>query len=155
MLFTQMAWSEKHTQAYALGAAWDWNWRRQCSFGAVTGYSEITFGRWVTKSDARADSAWVTQLGITPVLRFQPRMFARDWFLELGVGANLILPIYRTQEKRFSTSFNFGDHAALGWQFGRHRNQELALRVQHFSNGGIKDPNPGENFIQLRYSRRL
>ena len=30
--------------------------------------------------------------------------------------------------------------------------EKLALRIQHFSNGSIKKPNPGENFIQLRYS---
>ena len=30
---------------------------------------------------------------------------------------------------------------------------ELALRLQHFSNAGIKHPNPGENFVQLRYAQ--
>ena len=29
---------------------------------------------------------------------------------------------------------------------------ELALRVQHYSNAGIRHPNPGENFVQLRGS---
>ena len=51
--------------------------------------------------------------------------------------------------------FNFGDHLAVGRSFGVQREHELALRVQHFSNGGIKEPNPGETFLQLRYVYRL
>jgi hypothetical protein len=35
------------------------------------------------------------------------------------------------------------------------RQRELVLRVEHFSNAGIKHPNPGENYVQLRYTHRL
>ena len=70
----------------------------------------------------------------------------------VGIGANYISPIYRTESKRFSTAFNFGDHAAVGRILGDHRQASVALRLQHFSNGGIDEPNPGENFTQLRYS---
>jgi hypothetical protein len=80
--------------------------------------------------------------------------WARHWFAEIGIGANVILPVYRSKEKRFSTTFNFGDHFAIGRQFGAQHQHELALRIQHFSNGGIDEPNPGENFLQLRYSHR-
>ncbi len=48
-----------------------------------------------------------------------------------------------------------GDHLAAGWQFGPRRDHELTLRIQHFSNAGIRHPNPGENFVQLRYARRF
>ena len=36
----------------------------------------------------------------------------------------------------------------------RNDRQEVSLRFQHFSNAGIKEPNPGENFFQVRYSSR-
>ena len=153
--FIQVGAAEDDTQAYVLGATWDWPWRRQYSLATVTGYFEAAFGRWETNHDGISGSAWATQVGITPVLRIQvPGDYSR-WFAEIGVGANFILPIYRSHEKRFSTEFNFGDHFAIGRQFGRERNHELALRAQHFSNGGIDHPNPGENFVQLRYSRKL
>ena len=42
-----------------------------------------------------------------------------------------------------------------GWTLGDRKDQEIALRVQHFSNAGIKHPNPGEYFVQLRYSWHL
>jgi lipid A 3-O-deacylase len=80
---------------------------------------------------------------------------AWHWFSEIGVGANYIVPLYRTGHKLFSTEFNFGDHIGVGYQFGGRRQHALMVRLQHFSNAGIEHPNPGENFVQLRYSRRL
>jgi len=155
-LFLQAGTAGSETQTYSAGAAWDWGWHRQSALGRLSGYSEISFGRWITDVGS-GGSAWETQLGITPVVRLQAMHhdnWLHDWFAEIGVGANVILPIYRSKEKRFSTTFNFGDHFAIGRQFGAHQQHELALRIQHFSNGGIDQPNPGENFLQLRYSHR-
>ena len=153
-VFTQAGFGESSTDAYVVGAIWDWRWHHDYSFGRVTGYFDASFGRWSTNADGIKGSAWATQVGVTPVLRLQPASWAPAWFVEVGVGANFILPIYRNDEKRFSTEFNFGDHAGVGYQFGKARHQELMMRVQHFSNGGIKHPNPGENFLQVRYSYR-
>jgi hypothetical protein len=88
------------------------------------------------------------------VLRLQPASWG-DWFWEGGVGVDLLAPIYRTRDKRFSTVLNFGSHLAVGRRFGASAEQELTLRIQHFSNGGIRRPNPGEEFLQLRYSHRF
>jgi lipid A 3-O-deacylase len=121
----------------------------------VGGYFEADVGRWTTDNRGVSSSSWVTQVGLTPVLRLRPPGETNRWFMELGVGANFIVPIYQSQDKRFSTQFNLGDHIGMGRQFGACRQHEFALRVQHFSNAGIDRPNPGENFIQLRYSHRL
>ena len=152
--FIQAGFAEQKTRAYVAGLTWDWNWQKQFSALTATGYFEAAFGRWETEQDGVKGSSWATQVGITPVLRLQPAALPK-WFAEIGVGANFILPIYRSREKQFSTEFNFGDHFAVGRQFGAHNEHELAVRVQHFSNGGIDHPNPGENFIQIRYSHRL
>ncbi len=97
----------------------------------------------------------VTHFGVTPVWRWYPQGQSDRWFLEAGIGANLLAPVYRNRDKRFSTTFNFGDHLAVGWYFGPQRRHELALRLQHFSNAGIKQPNPGEDSVQLRYLARF
>lgn len=155
-LFLQAGTANSETQTYIAGATWDWGWQRHYAFGTVTGYSEVSFGRWVTNV-GDGSSAWETQVGITPVVRLQSLAddsWVRHWFAEIGIGANVILPIYQSEEKRFSTTFNFGDHFAIGRQFGTRQQHELALRIQHFSNGGIDHPNPGENFVQLRYSHK-
>jgi len=73
------------------------------------------------------------------------------WFGEAGIGASVIAPAYHTDSKRFSTAFNFGDHLAIGREFGANHRQEIALRIEHFSNAGIDHPKPGENFVQVRW----
>lgn len=153
-LFLQSGWG-KRVQATVFGAKWDWQWEQEFAGGRASGYWEASFGRWHAEAGASpAGSAWVTQLGLTPVLRWRPGTIGDEWYVELGIGANLVTPIYRRHERRFSTAFNFGDHVAVGWRFGSGRQHEVALRLQHFSNAGIQHPNPGENFLQLRYGWR-
>ena len=47
----------------------------------------------------------------------------------------------------FSTRFQFGDHLGIGYRFERY---DVAVRFQHLSNGGMRNPNPGINFLLLR-----
>jgi lipid A 3-O-deacylase len=154
-LFAQAAAGDQRTQSYVGGATWDWTWHKQYSFMTASGYFEAAGGRWSTRDKGVTNSTWATQVGVTPVIRLQPTGRFSRWFAELGVGANYIIPLYQTDHKRFSTEFNFGDDIAIGRQFGERRRHELVLRVQHFSNAGIEHPNPGENFLQLRYAYRL
>lgn len=154
-VFAQAGVGDQSTQAYLLGASWDWPWQRSVGIGSLGAYFEGAFGRWTTRNDAAHATAWPTQIDATPVLRFHPVSPLNHWFAEIGVGANYIVPVFRSGHKRFSTEFNFGDHAALGRQFGSRGRQELSLRIEHFSNAGIDHPNPGENFVQLRYAFRL
>ncbi len=89
------------------------------------------------------------------MLRFYPKAVGSGWFVEGGIGANTIGPLYRNDDKRFSTAFNFGDRVGIGRRFGDRGRHEISMRVEHFSNGGIKKPNPGENFLQLQYTRHF
>jgi hypothetical protein len=152
-LFLQAGAAEGRTTQLLAGATWDLPWEKESPLGRLGAYVEASFGRWTTETGA-GGSAWMTQVGVTPVLRLSPHEWS-DWFVEAGIGANVILPVYRSESKTFSTEFNFGDHAALGRRFGHAKQHELAVRIQHFSNGGINEPNPGENFLQVRYSVRL
>jgi hypothetical protein len=154
-LFVQAGVGDQSTRAYVAGATWNWAWRREYSFAMASGYFEADIGRWTTDHRGVSSSAWATQVGLTPVIRLQPSGRPSRWFAEMGVGANYIVPLYRTGHKQFSTKFNFGDHIGVGRQFGERRQHELMVRAQHFSNAGIEHPNPGENFVQLRYSRRI
>lgn len=138
-----------------VGAAKDWTWQRALGDGTLTGYWEASIGRWYSKvDDQERGSTWVTQIGLTPVFRWGPHPSPTGWFMEAGVGANVLLPVFRSRDKQFSTAFNFGDHVAVGKRFGANGEHEFALRLQHFSNAGIRRPNPGENFLQLRYAWR-
>ena len=74
------------------------------------------------------------------------------FFVEAGIGATLADKRYQTPEREFSTRFNFASHLGAGLRLGARRQHEVMLRVQHVSNAGIKHPNPGNNFVQLRYA---
>jgi Lipid A 3-O-deacylase (PagL) len=77
--------------------------------------------------------AWAS--GPDSVFRYRPAGGASPWFFEAGVGLTLTTSLYETDRKRFSTTFNFGDHLAVGRNFGQHSEHELSLRLRHFSNG--------------------
>jgi hypothetical protein len=109
-------------------------------------------GAWHVDGD-REQRSWIAQAGVTPFLRFTAQDWDAHWFVEAGIGANVIAPRYRNRDKQFSTTFNFGDHLGVGFRLGPQREHEVALRVEHFSNCAIRHPNPGENFGQLRYLR--
>jgi hypothetical protein len=152
-VFLQQAESARSRSSTA-GLIWDLAWTRDWRGGQLRSYVEASIARWsVENAEGGRDTAAVTQIGLTPVLRWQAE--GSPWFVEGGIGLNLIGPTYKAGRKRFSTAFNFGDHLAVGRGFGPGHRQELALRFQHFSNAGIKKPNPGEDFVQLRWSVRL
>lgn len=151
MWFFQGGWAEQHTRTWTVGVLWPWRSSWLWAGGAWSGYWEAALGRWSTDGTDGRDRAWVTQFGVTPVFRYQKDR--SPWFFEAGVGVTFIAPIYRNPRKRFSTTFNFIEQLAVGRHFGGQGEHQLSLRVQHVSNGGIRHPNPGEDFIQLRYTR--
>jgi lipid A 3-O-deacylase len=149
-VFVQAGIGDQRTTAYTAGLTWDLPWHYDFKYGRLGVYAEAALGRWRTNDSTQA-TAWPTQISATPTLRFYPA-HASLWFAEVGVGANYIVPIFNSGEKHFSTEFNFGDHVAIGRDFGR---SEVSIRMEHFSNAGIEHPNPGENFGQLRYAYRF
>lgn len=137
-----------------VGAFWNLRGERPPSRWEI--YAETSLSRWQTRGDSHPGEVGVlTQVALIPVLRYRFDEGCSPWFVEGGIGATVTSSLYRTYNKRFSTAFNFGDHAGLGYAFGPARRDELVLRAEHFSNAGIKHPNPGQNFLELRYVRRI
>lgn len=153
--FVQYGQTENDTRAVTAGLGWDWPRTRPLWGGELGGYWDLALSHWSTPGPSGRESAVVTQIGVKPAFRWRPSAGASPWFFEAGIGVTVMTPVYENREKRFSTAFNFGDHLAAGRSFGDRREHEVALRFEHFSNGGIRRPNPGENFWQLRYTRRF
>ena len=149
-VFVQGGFGDQQTTAYTAGLTWDLPWYHDFKAGRLGTYAEVAIGRWHTDSGNEA-TAWPTQISFTPTFRLYPKR-APHWFAEAGVGVNYIVPLFESGEKRFSTELNFGDHIAIGREFGH---SEVSIRWEHFSNAGIKHPNPGENFGQVRYAYRF
>ncbi|RZL88207.1 MAG: acyloxyacyl hydrolase [Variovorax sp.] len=136
------------------GAAWDWGHQWALGPGRLSGYLEMWISQWRYERERGLGTGHLTQVGLTPVLHY--RLGADSpWFVEGGVGLSFSSALYQTQGKEFSTRLNFGTHLGGGRTFGSRREHEVAVRIEHFSNAGVKHPNPGENFIQLRYAYRF
>ena len=76
-------------------------------------------------------------------------------YLEAAIGFHVISDLQIDYDRSFSTRFQFGDHVGVGMRFGPRDRYDVGLRLQHLSNGGIRKPNPGIDFLQLRFQYHL
>ena len=115
---------------------------------------EANLGYWVPDPD-REEGQRIVDAGLTPVFRFGRDEPSARFFIEAGIGAHLLSHTSPYRGRDFSTAFQFGDLIGIGWRLGQARDYELALRLEHFSNASIKQPNQGIEFLQLRLVRRF
>lgn len=148
-MFVQAGAGEDSARALSFGAVWPWSWQRQVRGGRLEGITEAYVSRWNVKDNG--GRAGFTHFGVVPLLRYRFEEGRSPWFIEAGVGLTYMDRTYRTSEKQFSTHFNFADVLGAGRNFGEGRRQEVSLRLTHFSNGGLRHPNPGMNLVRLRY----
>jgi lipid A 3-O-deacylase len=113
-------------------------------------YWDLFASQWRGPLDG--DHRSVAQIGVLATWRYRFDGGASPWFVEGGVGVSVMDRLYRTDDRGFSTTFQFTEAIGAGYSFGANGRHELSLRLQHFSNAGIKKPNPGENFVRLRYA---
>ena len=128
---------------------WDWKSRwLQGQSWHLSGYWDLGIGYWRWRDALPTQHEDIVDIGLTPVLRFQPNDL-KGPFVEAGIGFHLLS---RTSigSKRFSTRFQFGDHIGAGYRFGAKGALEVGYRFQHLSNANIKKPNNGINFHQVR-----
>jgi lipid A 3-O-deacylase len=138
------------TYKVTAGLVWPWSWRGSWHTAQLTGTTEAYLSEWSAQDFGQRRT--FTQVGLLPLVRLRFRGGASPWFVEGGIGVSLMSPLYRTSTRTFSTSFNFVDTLGIGRSLDAQHRHELSLRLQHFSNADIKRPNPGENFLQLRYA---
>jgi lipid A 3-O-deacylase len=142
--------------AWTLGAQWDWHRRWQW------GESMTLRGRWeLSAARVRAFThwqddrdAWHTKIAFSPVVRLSSDR-NEPFYLDAGIGAAVLYPLYVDRERTFSTVFNFEDYIAVGVLLGRERQHDLSIGVSHVSNAGWRQPNPGLTLLSLRYTLRF
>ncbi|MBS0293277.1 MAG: acyloxyacyl hydrolase [Proteobacteria bacterium] len=150
-LYLQGSWASHDTDAFTIGATLPFgSWSTPLWGGELRAHWDLYLSRWSFDGIAGYNSSLV--LGVTPTLRLRPNQGRAAWFWEAGLGATLANHRYRTAQRTFSTQFNFAPHLGLGINLGAQRQHEWLLSVQHVSNAGIKEPNPGLNFVRLRYA---
>lgn len=152
-VYLQAAGAERNSTASTVGVTFPWrDWSSSFLGSQVSGYWDLSLSRWASDAGPPNGRMTTTVFEITPSFRFVPDAGQSHFFLDAGVGATVANHRYTVRNKVFSTRFNFASHIGAGWVFGDQRQHEIQLRVQHVSNAGLRHPNPGENFVQLRYS---
>ncbi|MDE3009636.1 MAG: acyloxyacyl hydrolase [Pseudomonadota bacterium] len=133
----------------SLNREWERKWFTDHSW-VLGGYWDLSLGAWHAHNPAGGNHD-VTDVGITPVWRVTEReRSAIAPYGELAVGAHYISEHRIYSGRDMSTHFQFGDHVGAGVSFGEQHAWDLGLRLQHMSNAGLKNPNPGINFYQIR-----
>ncbi len=153
--FLQLGAGQDSAAMAGVGLVWDWDFRSMRRKAELTAHTELMVNRW--QADAVAGGRQqLTQVVLLPSLRMRLGRGASPAFIELGVGASWLDRGYQTPDKRFGTRWNFYDMLGAGYTFGGPQGRsELGLRLVHVSNAGIRNPNPGQNFVQVRYARRF
>jgi hypothetical protein len=146
----------QNTRTARIGVQWSFHqsWFTEKRWH-VTGFWEANAGTWQGHSAAGGNQT-ITDLGITPVFRLQQASPSGiSPYLEGAIGFHLISPTYISNNRKFGSAFEFGDHVGLGATFGEKQQFDLGYRFQHLSNAGIKMPNQGINLSQVHFSYRF
>ncbi len=150
--FGELGGAQQDSYTASAGLIWKFPFRRQWLGGQVTAHAEALATYWNARNELDDGRSSFGLVAVVPMLRYRFSGGDSAWFAEAGIGASVTNRVVRTSNKEFSTAFNFYDALAVGRNFGADRRQEASVRLIHVSNAGIKNPNPGENFLQLRYT---
>lgn len=134
------------TNLLRLGMQWHGHdkWFERSSWH-VARYLDLAAGGWDNGQRT------VYDLGLTPVFRLERA--SGSPYLEAAIGFHALSDLDFGHGRETSTRFQFGDHVGFGFRLSAHN--ELTFRLQHLSNGGIRNPNPGINFLQVRFQHAL
>ena len=135
---------DRHTSLVRVGVHWNYELVKFAPHD-VHSYIEVSVAHWHTDRSGLYDTA------ITPVFRYA-RSPRNGPYVEGAVGLHIISGTHLQENVSFSTRFQFGDHIGVGVRRGPY---DLGVRLQHLSNAGLRNPNPGVNFLQLRLGYEL
>jgi lipid A 3-O-deacylase len=133
-----------------VGIIWNWNFEA-LRRAELTAHTELMLNGWHADAVDGGHRNYA-QVVLLPTLRMRLDRGASPWFFELGVGPSYLNKHFQTPDKEFGTQWNFYDVLGAGYTLGGPQGkQEIGLRLAHISNAGIRKPNPGQDFLQLRY----
>ena len=144
---------EERSTLLGVSAKWNWDaeWLNEGDW-YVGGYWEAGAGYWDGERGKYSNSD-IVHAGVTPVFRLtrhNPYPSGVKPFVEGAIGVH-VLSDDKFGDKDLGTELIFGNHLAAGVQFGEQQKHELSLRMEHYSNAGLDDDNPGIDFGVVRY----
>jgi len=131
----------------SLAFDWDKRWFESDS-GHLSGYWNLAYTWW----EAGRFGSNEQSVSFSPV--FVYRFNSPGWrpFIEAGIGAAYFSDD-QVSDRILGSQAHFEDRFSVGMQMSER--DALRLRVIHYSNAGLEDPNQGINSWSLVYSRRF
>lgn len=135
------------TARVGLGFDWDKRWM-ESSTGKLTGYWDLGYTYWEAGDEAGGRHS----VSFAPVFVYEFGNGHVKPFVEAGIGVAMFSGTTAGDQK-FGSAFNFEDRLGAGLKIGD--TQKVGLRVTHYSNAGIKEPNDGIESYALFYSHSI
>ena len=150
-LYAQYGQGEWGWQSMAIGATLPWKgWSKDWGGGGWRGLWDFSLTQWTANPPQGKSHSTVVGAGLA--LRWRADQGRSPWFVQAGTGVQLSSPRFITAHGLMGSRFNFASHLAVGFAHGAQRQHEWQLRMEHSSNASIRKPNPGQNYLQLRYA---
>ena len=111
---------------------------------------ELAVSAW---RDAAKDEDDVFTLHFGPTWHYDPQAI-EPVFIEIGTAPTLVSED-ELADSDIGGNFQFTTHVMLGTRFGKGDRWQAGVRVQHISNAGIEDKNPGLNFVMFEVGYRF
>lgn len=140
----------EHVQVVRWSAQKNWNKNWFATSGYhLSGYWDANVAYWRANrwDDIQDNRKNLAVIGVTPVFRWEADD-KRGFYGEAGIGASVFSSVYTNTHRQLSTAFEFADHIGVGYVFAN--KWDVGVRLQHYSNGGIKHPNGGVNLALVR-----
>ena len=115
---------------------------------------DLSLSDWATTA-APPVRRHTAELGMVPMFRYRLADGQSPWFVDAGIGLSYLAATHHTPSGPFSSRWNFSDHLGVGRHFGAQQQHELSLHARHVSNAGLRKPNPGQTWVQIRYAHRF
>jgi lipid A 3-O-deacylase len=131
---TELAWESPTLWSHELSGDW----------GRLDLVAEAGAAYWHSTGSRQRVSVW--QFSLVPMLRWH---FADNYYAEAGIGPSIFTHATIAGEE-ISSAFQFSNHIGVGAYLSDH--SRIGARFSHFSNGGLKRPNPGLNVVQILYT---
>lgn len=92
-------------------------------------------------------------ISLGPVWRWEPEGSKKNWFVDFGLSPT-VLGGAKFDGRDLGGNLHFTSSVEIARKFGRSGSSTVSLRLQHLSNGGLNDTNPGLDTIMLGFSYR-
>lgn len=153
-IYVEGGYGDDSTTSASVGWIVPWVYGPSVASGPWSFYGDFFLSQWRADLPHDQGAHNYYQIGAIANWRYRFSQGQSPWFAEAGIGLTQMNDLFETPYKEFSTRFQFTEQIGIGRSFGDNGQHEVSLRFQHFSNARIRTPNPGEDFVRVRYVYR-